>query len=209
MTSDMCEVRWIDRFMRDMRGNIVRAVLRTLAGDVPQSAYRFDFGKLADEDEAEIRALCGAVFDSVFLDTEFIPGDVEWNERLAAEKNVLKALKQGVLSEYVRAAVKAALAFRSLATRDDAARAGGDDRPRLSALARQLIVLHAKFAPSMLRNVMQEVRDILPPDPAEPLPPPEPPSPPEPPPAELPSLEAVHANHAGEWLGNRSEGESG
>ena len=127
LTSDMREVRWIDRQMRDMRGYIVRAVLRTLAGDVPQIVCRFDFGKLADEDEAEIYALCDAVFDSIFLDTEFIPGDVEWNERLAAEKNVLKALKQGVLGEYVRAAVKAALAFRSLATRDDARAANDDD----------------------------------------------------------------------------------
>ena len=67
LTSDMREVRWIDRQMRDMRGYIVRAVRRTLAGDVPQIVCRFDFGKLADEDEAEIYALCDAVFDSIFL----------------------------------------------------------------------------------------------------------------------------------------------
>ena len=120
----MREVCYADRFVRDMRGYIVRAVLRTLAGDVPQIVCRFDFGKLADEDEAEIYALCDAVFDSIFLDTEFIPGDDGWNERLAAEKNVLK---QGVLSGSVRAAVKAALAFRSLATRDDARAANDDD----------------------------------------------------------------------------------
>ena len=41
------------------------------------------------------------------------------------------------------------------------ARAGGDERPRLSALARQLIVLHGMFAPAMHRNVMQEVSDIF------------------------------------------------
>ena len=120
----MREVCYADRFVRDMRDYIVRAVLRTLAGDVPQIVCRFDFGKLADEDEAEIYALCDAVFDSIFLDTEFIPGDDEWNEQLAAEKNVLK---QGVLSGSVRAAVKAALAFRSLATRDDARAANDDD----------------------------------------------------------------------------------
>ena len=58
---DMCEVRWIDRPVRGMRDYIVRVVLRTLAGDVPQIVYRIDFGKLADNDEAEIHALCDAV----------------------------------------------------------------------------------------------------------------------------------------------------
>ena len=120
----MREVCYADRFVRDMRDYIVRAVLRTLAGDVPQIVCRFDFGKLADEDEAEIYALCDAVFDSISLDTEFIPGDDEWNERLAA---VGKERAEGVLSELVRAAVKAALAFRSLATRDDARAANDDD----------------------------------------------------------------------------------
>ena len=89
-----------------------------LAGDV-QIVHKFDFVKLADEDEEEIHALCDVVYDFIFLDTEFILGDDEWNERLAADKNVFK---QGVLSgsvRSVRAAVKAALAFRSLTTRDD------------------------------------------------------------------------------------------
>ena len=117
----MREVCYADRFVRDMRGYIVRAVLRTLAGDVPQIVCRFDFDKLADEDEAEIYALCDAVFDSIFLDTEFIPGDDEWNERLAA---VGKERAEGVLSELVRAAVKAALAFRSDAG-DSRRRKGG------------------------------------------------------------------------------------
>ena len=179
--------------------------------------YKFDFGRLSGEDEKEIYAVCDAVFDFIFLDTEYTPGDDEWNGMLAADKNVFK---QGVLSESVKAAVKAAIAFRSLKTgrhdygcgfdydpgmsetecsggrgqiddsdnfnlkifavqhfenvtdgRDHgaAARAGADERPRLSALARQLIVLHAKFAPSMLRTVMQEVRNIFfPSDPPEP-----------------------------------------
>ena len=104
----------------------MRVVLRTLAGDVPQIVYRIDFGKLADDDEVEIHALCGAIYDFIFLDTECIsagPGDFLYEE-LAAIKNVLK---EGELSGSVRAAVKAALAFRWLATRDDARAAGGDD----------------------------------------------------------------------------------
>ena len=112
---DMREVCMTDRPMRGMRDYIVRVVLGTLAGDV-QIVHKFDFGKLADEDEEEIHALCDVVYDLIFLDTEFIPGDDEWNEGLAADKNVFK---QGVLGRSVRAAVKAALAFRSLTTRDD------------------------------------------------------------------------------------------
>ena len=142
-------------------------MLRTLAGDVAQIVHTIDFGKLAD-DEAEIHALCAAVYDFIFLETGYILGDDEWNEGIAMDKNVLK---RGEVSGSVRAAVKAALTFRSLATRDDAM------SPRLVALARQLIELHGKFAPSMPCIVMQEVRGISPPDPPEPLPPTEPPLP--------------------------------
>ena len=62
----MREVRPIDMPKRGMRDYIVRVVLRTLAGDVPQIVYRVDFGKLAGNDEAEIHALCDAVYDFVF-----------------------------------------------------------------------------------------------------------------------------------------------
>ena len=58
------------------------------------------------------------------MEFDWIPGDDEWNEELDVMKNVLK---QGELSGSVRAAVKAALALRSLATRDDARVADDDD----------------------------------------------------------------------------------
>ena len=74
---------------------------------------RIDFGKLAEDDEGEIHAVydfCDAVYDFIFLETECILGDDEWNEGLAVDKNVLK---RGEVSGSVRAAVKAALVFRS------------------------------------------------------------------------------------------------
>ena len=73
----MREVRMIDRPMRGMRDFIVRVVLRTLAGDVPRIAHKFDLGKLAGEDEAEIHSLCDVAYDSIFLETEYIRGDGE------------------------------------------------------------------------------------------------------------------------------------
>ena len=94
----MRDVRMTDRPMRGMRDYIVRVVLRTLAGDVPQIVYTIDLGKLADEDEEDIHALCDAVYDFIFLDTEFTPDDGEWNEGLAADKNVSK---QGELLKWV------------------------------------------------------------------------------------------------------------
>ena len=85
---DMCEVRITDHPMRGMRDYIVRVVLKILAGDVQQKVYKFDFGKLSDVDEEEIHAVCDAAFDFIFLDTEFTPGDGEWNGNLSAGKNV-------------------------------------------------------------------------------------------------------------------------
>ena len=115
------EVHPTDRPMWGMRDYIVRVVLRTLAGEVPQIVYIIDFGKLADDDEAEIHALCDAVYGFIFLEAECIPFEDEWNEELAANKNVLK---QGEVSGSVKAAVKAALAFRSLADGNDAMMTG-------------------------------------------------------------------------------------
>ena len=113
MMYDMREICFMDRPMRGTRDYAVRVVLRLLPGDVQHKVYKFDFDKLSDEDEEEIYAVCDAVFDFIFLDTEYTPGDDEWNDMLAADKNVFK---QGVLSEFVKAAVKAAIAFRSLKT---------------------------------------------------------------------------------------------
>ena len=112
----MREVCYADRLMLGTREYVVRAVLRILAGDVQHTVYNFDFDMLSDENEEEIHAVCDAAFEYIFLDTEERPGDDEGNEELATDKN---EFKRGVLYEYVRAAVKAALAFRSLPTRYD------------------------------------------------------------------------------------------
>ena len=63
----------------------------------------------------------------------------------------------------------------------------------------------------MLRNVIQEVRDVFPSDPPEPFPPPEPPPLPEapPPPEPSPTESSIDEKvHGWEGLGKESGGES-
>ena len=62
----MREVCYAGRPMLGTREYIVRAVLGMLAGDVQHAMYNFDFGKLhgklSDENEEEIHAVCEAAF---------------------------------------------------------------------------------------------------------------------------------------------------
>ena len=117
----------------------------------------------------------GDIF-SIFGDIFSVP---EWDRSMgqdygdgAAARGVLK---RDEVSCSVRAVIKAALAPRSLALLDEAR------APQLLSLLKTTIELHAKFSPAALRDTIQEVRGILPPNlsgdppyPPEPLPPPEP-----------------------------------